>query len=440
MQTWARNAAPAFLALYLVSNLLVRSFADVWLFIGWASLCAGVIAGGWSKGSSRAFYALLTLLIFHGLAIPGSMLWGSGNWELTAGVLLWMAPALLLYLVKDAERVFTWLIPAFLVHAAWIMFDEASNGHLEGSLVATGISNNPNLAAGFLIIGIIYLLTNGKGWLAIPLLAALMLTESRWGIAVIMFLMPAMALSRVISWRPLLLGLVSVIGTVLLFGAMNPSGPQIAGYDSLAALSSTLGTDIGVRLAIPHIPSFLPSGVAEHSGLHNVPLRIAVENGILAAGLWIVITGWALVSFKNNADGLGHKNNADGLGQWKNILYRLTLRKTAATVRFTPSNPPYPVSNESEHQPQTNHEYNNGHRWILLALVLLSVLDYYTWMGHLGGFWWLLIGLLLKPGGVRDHLVDSPTPNTAPVIRIENPMKPTAFANTAEIKFLDVEP
>jgi hypothetical protein len=128
---------------------------------------------------------------------------------------------------------------------------------------------------------------------------------------------------------------ITVVGVGLVGG-----GYQIAGYGSITAAFNPMVTDVGVRLAIPHLPTFLPHGVAEHPGLHNVPLRIAIENGVIAAGIWVGITGWALVSRDSG-------------------------------------------------QPL--------HRWLLITLVLLSVLDYYTWMGHLGGFWWLLIGLLTKP-------------------------------------------
>jgi len=42
------------------------------------------------------------------------------------------------------------------------------------------------------------------------------------------------------------------------------------------------------------LASFLPTGIAEHPGLHPVPLRIAVENGLLAALVWIGVTGYVL--------------------------------------------------------------------------------------------------------------------------------------------------
>ena len=347
VKAWARNAAPAFLAFYLVSNLMLRSFTDLWMFLGWTALCAGVICGGCSKGSQTVFWGLLALLVFHAAAIPGSLIWGAGNWEFTAGVVLWMAPAMLLYLATNAQRVFVWLIPAFLVHAALVIVEGFTHWYLIGNVMVrqgtnTGLTNNPNLAAGFLAIGIVYLMASKRPLfqaLSLPLLVALLFTGSRWGIMVPMAVIGVLALSGAIPWRVLAGGILALFITVVGVGLIG-GGYQIAGYGSIASAFNPVVTDVGVRLAIPHLPSVLPHGVAEHPGLHNVPLRIAIENGIIAAGIWVGITGWALVSRDSG-------------------------------------------------QPL--------HRWLLITLVLLSVLDYYTWMGHLGGFWWLLIGLLTKP-------------------------------------------
>ena len=346
VKAWARNAAPAFLAFYLVSNLMVRSFTDLWMFLGWTALCAGIICGGWSRGSRTVFWGLVALLVFHALAIPGSLIWGNGNWEMTAGVVLWMAPAMLLYLATDAHRVFIWLIPAFLIHAALVILEGLTHWYLVENVMIregtnTGLSNNPNLAAGFLVIGVVYLMASKRPLfqaLSLPLVVALLFTGSRWGIIVPVAVIGVMALSGAIPWRVLGGGLLALFITVVAVGLVG-GGYQVAGYGSITAALNPVVTDVGVRLAIPHLPSFLPHGVAEHPGLHNVPLRIAIENGLIAAGIWVGITGWAI-------------------------------------------------------RPWVNGE--TLHRWLLLTLVLLSVLDYYTWMGHLGGFWWLLIGLLTK--------------------------------------------
>jgi len=432
MRTWARNAAPAFLALYLISNLLLRSFTDVWLFIGWASLCSGIILGGCSMGPKRALYALIALLVFHALAIPGSILLGSGNWELTAGVLLWMAPALLLYLAKNAERVFIWLVPAFVIHAGLIIWQGVTDWGVVGEITKwygspVGLSNNSNIAAGFLAVGVVYLLTTPLKWLSVPLLVALLFTESRWGLIVMAAVLLAMMMSRTISWRPLAATCAVVLTSVMFLGLFTPLGYTVAGINSFAGVTHAITADVGVRLAVPHIPSFLPGGVAEHPGLHNVPLRIAVENGILAAMVWLFITGWALISPIGRVqrfitqDGQHRGPNSDNYD-------RPSERNPNGIIPVIPDD-----------MPDVPPQQKNGHGWVLLTLVLLSVLDYYTWMGHLGGFWWLLIGLLLKPNMVGDHFVHTPTSDTPPPRFVKNPMQPAPVALTTEVELFDVE-
>lgn len=423
----ARWLAPAFFALYLLSNLMTRSLPDTWMLVGWTALLAGVVLSNISKGSVLVFGSLALLLGFHSLAIPGSLIWGTGNWELTAGVVLWMAPAMLLYLANDARQVFAWLIPAYLVHAGLIIVEGLTSWEWFGDVLVrsgqnTGLANNPNLAAGFLIIGIIYLLQTRYKWLSLPLLVALLFTGSRWGLGVAVLLLAAMVLSRAISWRPLAGSVAALVGAVMLLGLFGPSGYQIAGYGSLTAFLNAVPADLGVRLAVPHIPSFLASGVAEHPGLHNVPLRIAVENGLLAAGLWVLITGWALLkpsiqaAVLNNSNDSKHQKSeqADNHGNSNCVrpIHPLLLFPFRVFVAFQNSHHLaffQRRANEQSHaknEPKCNRSRQSIHRWLLLALVLLSVLDYYTWMGHLGGFWWLLIGLLTKPTMRKRILAD----------------------------------
>lgn len=389
-----RNAiGTGFFALSLLGNLTLRSFHSPVLSLTWTALAIGILFTGASIGNKKVLWSLIALLTFHALAIPGSIIWGTGNWELTAGVVMWMTPALLLYLANDTGLVFRWMIPVYLVHAFLIIVEGLTKWTFVGEVIIrqgqnTGLANNPNLAAGFLLLGIIYLMTNSKtNWLALPLLVALVFTGSRWGLVVAAGLLPIMAVTGSISWRPLAgAGAAIVLGVVLL-GLFAGEGYRIAGYGSITAAAQAAQTDIGVRLAVPHIPSILPSGVAEHPGLHNVPLRIAVENGLIAAGLWILITGWAL-----------------------------------ATNQVTKNQPEPTPEKKPEHRP-----FNHTHRWILLSLVLLSVLDYYTWMGHLGGFWWLLIGLQLK--GIRTPVTLQPA---CDIVRIPDQSSPSASPNGAK--------
>lgn len=419
------NVGTGFLALSLVGNLMLRSFDSPLLLLTWTALALGVVFTRVAIGNKKVFWSLVVLLAFHSLGIPGSILWGTGNWELTAGVVLWMAPAILLYLACDAQRVFVWLIPAFLVHAGLVIYqglneyfwaDTVLDGEVlaRSAVPAVGLANNANLAAGFLIFGIIYLLTSQRKWLSLPLLVALVFTGSRWGMIVAPLLLAIMAISGAVSWRPLAGAVAAMVAGVILLGMFEGSGYRVAGYGSITSAAHAAQTDIGARLAVPHLPSFLPSGVAEHPGLHNVPLRIAVENGVLAAALWILITGVALSPIRlvisdrlinrPHRHRTKHDRKKESERESCPKLHRLLLlpfRWSAAIAKPSQSetNKSQPC-NQREIQDQTCHQRDkrdqNIHRWILLALILLSVLDYYTWMGHLGGFWWLLIGLLTK--------------------------------------------
>ena len=382
------HAAAACFALFLVSSLLVRSFVDPWLGIGWAALGIGAVLSPTKWHLSPILAALVFLLVLHALAIPGSLFWGSGNWELTAGVVIWMAPALLLYLA-GSRQVFAWLTPVFLIHAFLVIYQGFTNWHVSRNMVgnelhetlvregsAQGLANNPNIAAGFLSIGIIYVMTGRHKWLAPPLVMALLFTGSRWALVVTAAVVLALLLTRTISWKAVVGALAGVVLAVGLIGALTPFGYTVAGYDSAGGAFRAAERHVNGRLAIPHIPSFLPSGVAEHPGLHNVPLRIAVESGVAAAILWVGVTGWALF-----------------MG-WRGKVV------TAVVGKMNGVNP------TSERPPRTPLWPSQWHRgglrtlqpawWLLLTLVLLSMLDYYAWMGHLGGFWWLLVGLLAK--------------------------------------------
>ncbi len=338
---WELVTPPLF-ALAIVSNLLLRSFASPWLGIGWMALGLGFMLSKKHIGPKPVFYGLIAILVFHALAIPGSLVWGSGNWVLTTGVIIWMAPSILIYVADVGPAVFTWLIPAWLIHTALVLYQGLTNWRLvDGMIIKSGdpvgLSHNPNLAAGFLVIGIVYILTTRFKWLAPPMLLALLFTGSRWGLIVCAVVVIAMLVTRRIDWKPLVA--TAVIGFLFLFvfSRLTPLAYNLAGYESMGAAASGVTADIGTRLAIPHIPSFLPQGVAEHSGLHNVGVRMAYENGILAALLWVGISIWALTRHRNGV-------------AW----------------------------------------------WMLLTVLLIGQLDYYVFQGHLGSFWWLLLGMLVK--------------------------------------------
>ena len=335
-----RALAAPFLALYFTASLLLRSFDSMWLPIGWMALGSGFVIAGWSIKPRAAFWGLVLLLVFHALAIPGSLLWGNDNWELTMGALLWMTPNILLFASRATLSVFAWLMPAVFVHAGLILWHGLTawtwvDGVLVRQGAHTGLSHNKNLAAGFLAIGIIYLMTTRFRWLSLPLVVALLFTGSRWGLLVTVMVLIAMMVTKRVSWRPLMGVVVVVTATVLLLGWLTPSPYAIVGYDSFASAAYSARDNIQGRIAVPHIPSLLPRGVAEHPGLHNVPLRLAVENGVQAAMVWVGITVWALTRRRLSTE-------------W----------------------------------------------WLLLTVVMLGLLDYYTFQGGHLPYWWMLIGLV----------------------------------------------
>ncbi len=339
-------------ALALTSSFVLSSFWSPWLAISWGALLGGLILTSHGWGSKAVAASLVTLLALVFLAVPGSLLIGNGNWVLTLGVALWMAPAVGFYWADLDSRVFAWLVPVWMIHTglvasqaftSWAYVPHVDDaGVFVRGVAPSGISLNQNLGAGFLVLGIVYLLTLNTRWrwLAVPLMVALPLTGSRWAVIVLAVLIAGMLASHRARWGPVILALAIGISGVLLLPRLSAT-VALAGFDSMGSLLAPFSDgQLSGRLAVPHIPSILPRGVAEYPGLHNVPLRIAVENGIVAAALWVGVTGWALA------------------------------RAPRLDVAW----------------------------WMLLALGLLSLLDYYSWMGHLGGFWWLLVGMRLKGG------------------------------------------
>lgn len=344
---YKQHLPSALFALALTSSLILPSFWSPWLAISWAALLGGLILTRHSWGSKAIAASLVAMLALVFLAVPGSLFIGSGNWVLTLGVAIWMAPAIGFYWADLDSRVFAWLVPVWVIHSGLITL-QAFSGSVRmqtpgyPALTPTGLALNSNLAAGFLVLGVVYLLALDTRWrwLAVPLLVVLPLTGSRWAVIVVVVLAGGMALTRRTDWKPVAAALL--IWGVAAWG-LSLVAPEseyaMSGFNNMGAVIAPISNgQISSRLAVPHIPSILPRGVAEHPGLHNVPLRIAVENGIIAAVLWVGVTGWALV------------------------------RAPRMDIAW----------------------------WMLLALALLSLLDYYSWMGHLGGFWWLLVGMRLK--------------------------------------------
>jgi hypothetical protein len=338
----------AALVLFLISQFILSSLYSPFIFIGWFALGVSVIcryiAPNKIERPRWVLVLLIGLLICHGLGVAGSVLWGAGNWLLTAGIFLWMLPLPLVYWTAD-HHVRRWLCVFAVIHAGLVIVQGFTNYHSVNDVIiwgegpsrytlSTGFSHNRNLAAGLLVI-CLPLTSNGRWrWASLILLAGVIFTGSRWGACVGLLLALVMAAQGTITWRWAIGGTTAFIGAVVLVGIVSSSSHVLAGYNNLGH-GLSIWSDIQVRLSSPGWPNLLPYGLAETNGLHNVPMRIAAESGVIAAAIWVGLTGWALTR-----------------------------------QRYSPV------------------------WWMMVAIVLLSMLDHYMWRPHLMAFWWVALGVL----------------------------------------------
>ncbi len=240
----------------------------------------------------------------------------------------WMTPFIIFPLVRPSN-IMPYIVPGAVAQTAILLYQ----GMIQGSYRSEGIIHNPNPAAGFLVIVSAYLLTTKLRLLAIPMMAsATLFTGSRWAVLVIALLLILVVIRGLVSWRFILLTSSIVFLVAIVYqDTILPSlrVPYLAGADT-----ASTWRDTEVRLKIERLPSLIPKGDVG-IGLgpsHNVPLRIASEAGILAALIWM----------------------------------GLSLRRVFPIRSWT------------------------GLQWAFVALLLLSMMDYYTWIGSLGSLWWAL--------------------------------------------------
>jgi hypothetical protein len=334
------------LTVFLVAQFSLDSLYSPMILLGWlglagASVCA-YLAPDRIDRPTWVFYGLMILQVSQLLAIPGASIWGNGNWVLTASVVIWVLPMPLVYLTANQD-VGKYICAFAVIHASTIILQGFTHYHWveviviwEGSLA--GFSHNPNLAAGLLVMCLPFAVSGRWRWAAIPLLTGVIFSGSRWAFIVASMMVMGMGFKEVMPIRWVLGGLGSLLGAIALIGLFTPYTADVAGFNSFT-YGLTVLSDIGVRLAISEWPNLLPYGIAETAGLHNVPMRMAAEWGIISAVVWVGLTLW----------GLSRK-------------------------RFSPA------------------------WWLMVAILLISMLDHYTWRPHLMGFWFVALGILaVKP-------------------------------------------
>jgi hypothetical protein len=330
------------LTTFLIAQFSLSSLYSPLIFLGWMGLGVAVFCKFLSTEQIfQPRWVLAALIVLQGsqlAGIAGAALWGTGNWVLTAGVVLWAIPMPLVYVAANRHVGSCFLIFA-VVHAVVIIIEGLTNYYVERGITiwegsVTGFSHNANLAAGLLIMALPFAMKDRWQWAWVPLLMAMVFTGSRWAFIVALFIIVAMNLTSAISLRGVIMAGFSFIGAVVLMQSFTPATAEIAGVSNFGHLSAGI-SDILVRLNPVGWPNLLPYGLAETSGLHNVPMRIAAEYGVIAAVIWVTLTIWALTRMR-------------GTPAW----------------------------------------------WLMLTISLLSMLDHYTWRPHLMGLWFLALGLL----------------------------------------------
>ena len=321
----------ALIGLAVTFFIITKGFRGTELGVGWVLLGIGFILSKKSIKNKLVFGGLLFLLGSVYLAVPGSLWWGKGNWEVTLYHAVWMSPFLLLYLINIQERIYFWLIPLLVLHSIVII----SQGTFSRSI---GLLDNPNPAGALLTIGAVFLLQTKYRWLVPLVLLGLLFTGSRSALIALVVVVLVMygvqfIRDKKVPIKPLL---ILTFGVIFLVGFLDAGGQL--GRSSQAWTWSMIETgldDFIIRLRVTDIPSIVPQGITHSWGLHSLVERVSVEFGILAAVVWIGITFYGL---------------------WR--------------------------------KPWFNKSW-----WILFTIALLSVSEYSIWLGPLAALWWLTISV-----------------------------------------------
>lgn len=326
-------------ALAVTFFLVTRGFRGHELYLGWAFLGIAFGLSRKSIGNKWVFTGLLFLLGSQALAIPGSIWWGRGYWEMTLYHTVWIIPFILLYLLNVGEKVYLWLIPILLLHSSFIILENLVNNFgVTDSRI--GLLDNANPSAALLTIGIVFLLNTKFRGITPLLVVALFLNGQRSGLGSLAIMITILTLVSLVKrqWA-VLLGILIVVGVGLSILISSDYGDKASVWSG-NTLDRGLD-DIGIRWESTDLPSIWPKGLTHSKGLHALVQRIAVELGIFAAIVWTIITAYSLLQ-----------------KPWFNLSW-----------------------------------------WTLLSMVVISITEYSMFLGPLAALWWLTIGLRIKGVG-----------------------------------------
>ncbi|MEM3170300.1 MAG: hypothetical protein QW838_05950 [Candidatus Nitrosotenuis sp.] len=348
-QQWRRNTlAPLLLALGIFLQLAAGySLVYLWQAAAWAALLYGCLLARRAAGPRWVLVALVLILASFGSAALASWWRHDGLWAFNLHIALWMAPMLAYYIAAayNAERTLDWLIVGGWVMAGAVLYD----GLTHAGLRASGFTDSPNPAAQFLVVTAAWALAKGirarsphPVWAAVPMVAVLPLTGSRWPMATLALVIVGLLVTRRDAWQswgrtaPVM---VALLTATLVSCAYAPL------QDRLAA--DIMLSDTARRMTMERTVSLWPTGIVGtgEGSVHNVPLRMAMELGLPATLAWAGVTGYAL---------------------WRRPRY-------------------------------------DGAWWALATVVVLEMMDYSLYVGPLAPLWWLLVGARVRQQGQRAH-------------------------------------
>lgn len=288
------------------------------------------------------------LVLGFSLFIVGSTIMGvflSPFFDRPLAPSLWLAVLTLVLVpllwLQDIKPVLYWLIPVWYLQAVMMAWQWFTGPFGER---AVGFSGNANAGSSFLLLGAIFLATHPRlKWLAVPLLVAIPFSGSRWTLLVGIAIFTLMFVSRHVAWKYIAVGIMTAFA--LLMSAQHSELQVALRVGESPKQTFTNGETHAIyrltppRATLTTVKTVIPQGFID-SNLHNVPMRMTVETGILSALAWIAVGIVGLACAPR-----GYK--------W----------------------------------------------WMMLAVYLLSAMYYFTWVGPLGAFWWLLASQLKSRDG-----------------------------------------
>ena len=321
----ASGVGPIFVCLSLMAALLSQRFAPE---LCYAVYLCGILGAAavlpWRRRPWEVYAALGIMVASAWLAVPGSIWWGEGHQPATVRLALYVTPAALLPLLQiPVGRALAFFSPVFPAHSLLLI----AQAFLSPGRVS-GIMGNPNLGAGLLVIGAVYLMQTKYRLLAALPIGVLPLTGSRWALLVMAVLGVGLVLQNRQNWRVVALG--GLLALALTWATWSQVADNYRLGGDVGANSQRVTGDIRHRLELASFTG-LPQGVSASDGLHNTPQRMLFEWGGAATAAWLALTGWAL---------------------WRR-------------PRFTPG------------------------WWLILSLVMLGGMDYYPMWPHFMAWWFL---------------------------------------------------